>query len=275
MSLALRSFVPDAEAALAARFERDGHVILPVEDRGVLDAIAAFIADRAAAKLGLAVPKNPVNFLDGISAHVSPDTLNDLRLGIIDAMRGEGGLRAAYFSLARRAIETIVGNELAMQRSINLSVQLPGDASSLLPVHADVLNGDSPFEVVLWVPLVDCHGTKSMFLLPPRPSAEALARLGDFANRSSEELFRAVEKDLVWLEVPYGHCLLFSQNLLHGNRVNREHGTRWSMNCRFKSLLSPYADKRFGEFFEPIVIRAATRLGMSFRAPCAFSGTER
>ena len=72
---------------------------------------------------------------------------------------------------ARRALEGIVGNELAMQRRINLSVQMPGDDSSVLPVHADVWSGDSPFEVVAWLPLVDCRGTKSMFVLPPQANA--------------------------------------------------------------------------------------------------------
>ena len=52
---------------------------------------------------------------------------------------------------------------------------------------------------------------------------------------------------------PYGKVLLFSQNLMHGNRINQEPETRWSMNCRFKSLFSPYAEKRLGEFFEKYV----------------------
>ena len=37
------------------------------------------------------------------------------------------------------------------------------------------------------------------------------------------------------------------------------------MNVRFKSALSPYADKRLGEFFEPITIRAATTVGMNYQ----------
>ena len=55
-----------------------------------------------------------------------------------------------------------------MQSRVNLSIQLPEDDSSLLPVHADTWSGDSPFEVVVWLPLVDCFGTKSMYLLPPK-----------------------------------------------------------------------------------------------------------
>ena len=42
-------------------------------------------------------------------------------------------------------LETIVGNELAMQLRVNLSIQLPGDDSSLLPLHSDVWSGDSQF----------------------------------------------------------------------------------------------------------------------------------
>ena len=67
-------------------------------------------------------------------------------------------------------VETIVGNELAMQTKINLSIQIPGDDTSLLPVHADTWSGLSPFETVVLMPLVDCYKTKSMFILPSNKS---------------------------------------------------------------------------------------------------------
>ena len=46
--------------------------------------------------------------------------------------------------------------------------------------------------------------------------------------------------------------------------------TRWSLNCRFKGLFSPYADKRLGEFFEPITLRPASRLGLDYELPGDF-----
>ena len=70
--------------------------------------------------------------------------------------------------------------------------------------------------------------------------------------------------------MPYGSVLLFNQNLMHGNRINREGSTRWTMNCRFKALFSPYAGKRLGEFFEPITVRPASRVGMSHELPGGF-----
>ena len=78
---------------------------------------------------------------------------------------------------------------------------------------------------------------------------------------------RADDDGIVVQDLAYGEVLVFTQNILHGNRVNEEPETRWSSNCRFKSLLSPYADKKLGEFFEPVAIRPATRLGLRYRLP--------
>ena len=52
-----------------------------------------------------------------------------------------------------------------MQKNINLSIQFPDDDSSLLPIHSDVWSGDPPYEINLWVPLVNCYKTKSMYIL--------------------------------------------------------------------------------------------------------------
>jgi sporadic carbohydrate cluster 2OG-Fe(II) oxygenase len=261
-----QSFLAADETALIARFLADGYVIIPVEDAAGLTQIQSAAAAIAAAKLALAKPLDAQAFLDTIHDHVDAARLNELRLGVFDGLNGEAWFRPAYFSLARKALETLVGNELAMQLRVNLSIQLPGDDSSLLPVHSDIWNGDSAYEVVAWLPLVDCRRTKSMFLLPPEPNRRALARFAAL-GRSSEDVYQAVESDLLWLEVKAGEILIFSPTLMHGNRVNEEKGTRWSMNCRFKGLFTPYADKRLGEFFEPITLRPTTRIGAAFRLP--------
>ena len=58
-----------------------------------------------------------------------------------------------------------------MQQKINLSIQFPNDSSSLLPFHSDTWAGDSPFETVVWLPLVNCKKTKSMYIVPPNKMA--------------------------------------------------------------------------------------------------------
>ena len=157
-----------------------------------------------------------------------------------------------------------------MQRRINLSIQLPGDDSSLLPVHSDVWAGDSPYEVVLWVPYVSCYGTKSMYFCDATRDANVQDRLGELRQQTSEDLYDLIKADAPFVDVPYGDVIIFTQNVMHGNRVNEESETRWSSNCRFKSALSPYADKKLGEFFEPITLRPATRLGLRYRIPEGF-----
>ena len=54
---------------------------------------------------------------------------------------------------------------------------------------------------------------------------------------------------------------------MHGNLVNETKETRWSFNCRFKSLMSPYDKKDIAETFLPISIRPATRFGMNYEEP--------
>ena len=255
---------------LETEFFENGFVIREVENKDTLDKLRNLIVEASSNYLGKSEPKSLQRYLDEIGPDLKSIQLNDLRLNILDKMQNTPWLKAAYYSLARKMLATLVGNELAMQKSINLSIQVPGDDSSLLPVHADVLNGASPFEVVLWIPLVDCYATKSMYILNPKKNSKILSNLKVFSENTSEELFKTIKNDVSWLTVPYGSYLIFTQNLLHGNRVNKEAQTRWSMNCRFKSLLSPYSDKKFGEFFEPITIRAATRLGMKFQTPDMF-----
>ncbi len=262
-------FDPD-EQALIDTFLRDGHVIVPVENTAGIERIRDHVAAAAAAALDLPAPNDPDAFLNRIHGHVDGKGLNPVRLAVIQALNGADWLRHTYYRLVRQTLATLVGNELAMQRRVNLSIQLPEDDSSLLSVHADSWDGDSPFEVVVWVPLVDCHRSKSMYLLPPDKQAEIETEWRRFDGKDTEDLFRAIEPHVTYLDVPFGTALVFCQNLMHGNRLNTEPETRWSMNCRFKAALSPYADKRLGEFFEPITLRPATRFGMAYKLPESF-----
>ena len=54
-------------------------------------------------------------------------------------------------------------------KKINLSIQIPNDTKSMLPMHSDIYAGESPFEVVVWIPLMDVKkSTHSMFITNPK-----------------------------------------------------------------------------------------------------------
>ncbi|MEM8960905.1 MAG: sporadic carbohydrate cluster 2OG-Fe(II) oxygenase [Acidobacteriota bacterium] len=265
------SFLIEDDPRVSELLER-GWVQQPVERHDELLLIRELAATLAARHLGLAPPDDPEAFLDHIADHLPVTDLNPLRLAVFRGLNERAWLRPACYRLAERALHALVGNELAMQRRVNLSIQMPGDDSSLLPLHADSWSGDSPYELVLWIPLVDCQRTKSMFILPRAEQERLVTDEVVTTAGSVEALFRVVEPAIHFLDVPFGEVLLFDQNLLHGNRVNQETTTRWSLNCRFKGLFTPYADKKLGEFFEPITVRPMSRLGMTLRFPAKHDG---
>ena len=260
------NFLSDAETELSKEYTEQGYIIRPVADMDTLHRIRSEFF-RLAEDILPDTVRVKENILNKTHEFVDVSQLNDFRLQMIESINGKSWFRQAYYQLAMPYLHSLVGNELSMQMRVNLSIQLPGDSSSLLPTHADTWSGDSPFEVVVWLPLVDCYDTKSMYLLPP----EATQRLeNDFEQRAgdnSETLFNTIKGDVKWLRVDYGNVLIFNQTLPHGNRVNHEEETRWSMNCRFKSVFSPYGDKKLGEFFEPVTLRAVSRLGLDYKLP--------
>jgi sporadic carbohydrate cluster 2OG-Fe(II) oxygenase len=258
-------FFNPKELDVIKTFSNNGYVIAEVENLALLNSIRMNVEQILH---GISPDFTIKNLLNDFHSVIKPSQLNEVRLKIINSLNSNSQFRRSYFELARTAIEILVGNEVAMQLRINLSIQMPDDESSLLPVHADVWSGDSPYEVVLWVPLVDCFKTKSMYILPQKKEhsfAEKLKINED--SFDSEKIFKMIEGDIQWLDIKYGQFLLFNQNLPHGNRVNRELETRWSMNCRFKGVFTPYGDKKLGEFFEPITLRPASINGVNFRYP--------
>jgi len=260
-------FFTEEENNLSREYLDKGYIIRPVADIEALESIRQQFNLLIRELLEINDYVESEVLLNNIHDYVPVAELNNFRLNIIQGINSIELFREKYFQVAKKYIETIVGNELSMQLRINLSIQLPQDDSSLLPVHSDIWSGDSPYEVVVWLPLVDCYGTKAMYILPPKDTDELSEEFRDKASGSSEELYQAIQDKVEWLEVKYGEVLIFDQSLPHGNRINKEIETRWSMNCRFKEVFTPYGDKKIGEFFEPITLRAASRRGMSYKLP--------
>ena len=145
-------------------FLSKGYVINDVEEKNSLNYIMEFIKSNL---LNYSVLKNKKKniSLDETHKFLNIKYLNSLRVELISKINKDKNFRSHYYNLAKNCIDKIVGNELAMQNNLNLSIQFPNDESSLLPLHSDTWSGDSPFEVVLWLPMVDCYKTKSMFIL--------------------------------------------------------------------------------------------------------------
>lgn len=257
------NFLSKKENDLANKFILSGYTIINVENKKSLNYIYKTIL-KATKNYLKTKKKIDLNYIHKI---ISVDDLNNFRLKIINSISDDKLARYHYFNLARESIYSLAGNELMMQKSINLSIQFPNDNNSLLPIHSDVWSGDSPYEINLWLPLVDCYKTKSMYILEQKNYDFFKKIMKKKKISSSLQIFNKLKNKIKWLKIDYGQCLIFNQSLPHGNVVNKEKQTRWSMNCRFKTIFSPYGDKKIGEFFLPITTRAITEVGMNYKSP--------
>ena len=258
------------EHKLIKKFERDGFLIFDIKkNKKKIDQIKELtnkeILKVFNKKKILFKKKDKSDLFNKFHLYIKSSELNQFRMAVYDGLNQQEKFLQNYFEIAKHELETLCGNELAMQRKVNLSVQMPKDDSSLLPVHSDVWSGCSPFEVVLWVPLVNCSKTKSMYILPKNENEKLYKKFYKYKN--SGDLYSGLKNKIKWIDIKYGQGLIFTHQLMHGNLVNQSNETRWSFNCRFKSLMSPYDKKDIAETFLPISIRSATKFGMNYEEP--------
>jgi sporadic carbohydrate cluster 2OG-Fe(II) oxygenase len=258
-------FLTHEEITLSDDFLRNGFIVRDAESPKILDDIRNDVTQIATKWLKQNQLDNNAFGLSISHDFVANERLNDLRLTIFTELNKIDDIRQRYFWLARQSLTTLVGNELAMQNKVNLSIQQPNDESSVLPIHSDIWTGDSPFQVVLWVPLTDASKSNSMFLLPPNESCEARQRVAEGEFKSMDQIETEYHSQMVTMVVPYGKVLIFDSNCLHGNVLNETKLARWSMNCRFTGLLTPFTnpERRLGTYYLPITTRAATKMGLS------------
>ncbi len=255
------------EAELGEKLLKNGYVISKQKDLTHLNYIRNLIVEKSSKILKISKPKDKdfENFLNNIHKKLSVKNLNKFRLELIKYISDDKDFKRNYFYSARDLLFPLVGNELAMQNSVGLSIQFPKDKSSLLPTHSDSWAGNSPFEVVVWIPLVNCFSTKSMYILKSSKSKKINDKF--IRSKSNLDFYKSIKDDVEFIKINFGEVLIFNQNLPHGNITNQVNETRWSMNCRFKSLYSPYSDKKLGEYFHPITLRVASKIGMQFESP--------
>lgn len=252
--------------SLVNNFLSKGYVIFDVENLSTLKYIKNLVLEKTFQIL----KKRKINYLtsdifNNFHKYIHANELNDVRMEIYSKINSDKKILIKYASLAQKKLDILCGNEIAIQRKINLSIQLSGDNSSLLPIHSDVWSGCSPYEIVLWVPLVNVQGSKSMFIFPKPLNDKIYKAFKRYSD--SQKLFEKHKQKVKFLKLKYGQGLIFMHSIMHGNIVNNTKESRWSLNCRIKSLMSPYYKKSIGETFVPLGIKPVTKFGMEYEHP--------
>ena len=255
---------------LQKKFLKNGYIISNFRDKRNIKRIKEIIVNIIKKKLKLDNIKNPEVFLNNFHKKIKIKDLNKIRLSIISEINKNLSIKKTLYKDVKKILDLIIGNELAIQKTLNLSIQLPKDKSSLLDTHSDSTTGESPYQVVLWVPLVDVFKTKSMYVFSVKESLKTIKNLKKEASLNA--YFNKNKKKANFLNIKFGQFLIFTPNLLHGNVINKTSQTRFSFNIRFKSLFSPYNkikgnDRRLGYFYFPLNVKPMTILGSKYAPP--------
>ena len=191
--------------------------------------------------------------------------INDLRMFLYNEINRSSSVRISIANCVKNALFKIVGSELSIQTSVNLSIMMPNDSTSNIQLHVDNHSGESLYEIVIWMPLTAVYESKSLCIIPVEGFRDAVSEFETSFRKGGVDYFiDKYQEKLVWPALEYGEYLLFTPSLFHGSVVNRTNETRWSVNLRFKSLLSPdgLEPKATGSFFEPLSVAPATILAL-------------
>ena len=203
--------------------------------------------------------------LENFHNYCTVNNLNDLRLYVFKEINKNKKFKSNLFNSSKENVELCVGSELC-NSDINLSIQYPHDTSSLLDMHTDFFSGESLFQVNLWVPFVNVKKTQSLFIINPKNSIDILKEIKNKKKISFKGLMKKNQKKMKWIDVKKGEAIIFSPNCLHGNVINKEKYTRWSINIRYKNLFSPYTnyrnEKQIGSFYKPLTVKGITNFNL-------------
>ena len=242
-------------------FFSNGYEIIQADDLKCLDQLRSEIFTKLAATFNIDTSPGPEIGLNNFHKSVnglSPTEVNRLRMDLITKISTEIDFSEMIFRAFEKSISAMLGPDILAQKVCNIVIQPPRDPNPS-ELHRDApLN--SPYEIVVWVPFVDCYATKAMYILGSEETDQAHVFLEN--NPDDWNAFEAFCKDkAVQPTVPYGSALIFFTGLFHGSFVNAEDETRVSVNIRYKNLFAPSGLKNQLQFFKVLRSSPVAKLG--------------
>jgi len=239
-------------------FFETGFEVVPVEDFSKLLQFREKIFQKAKEIVGYNGNDVDEFFNNFHKLNLKGVNLNEKRMEIINYCTQNLEVGRTIYELFKNLIIQLIGSDIVAQKTTNLVIHQPGDQNAEA-LHRDSPS-NSPFEITIWLPLVNVYGTKSMYLLNREKSREALLIL----KRDYEEFAVFSKQHAESIDAPFGNALFFWQGLIHGVPINDENETRWSLNMRYKNLFSPCGSKGLIEFFDLLQLSPLTRIALDY-----------
>ena len=106
------------------------------------------------------------------------DQVNEVRLKTFNMINTDLDWENLILDICETELKEKHGSDLLIQSKINLSIQMPADKPSILPIHTDSSSADSPFQTNIWIPLTDAFDTNSMFVLDEKQTMKFINDVG-------------------------------------------------------------------------------------------------
>ena len=204
-------------------------------------------------------PTIGLNNFHKLSNNLSEVDLNQKKINVIKKISQDPKLVDLIFNFFSNNIISFLGNDLLVQKTINLVIQTPDDKNPTIP-HRDA-PPNSYFEVVIWIPLVDCKKTKSMYTIDISSTKEGLDQL-DREPENWNKFIKKFENKKTYPDVKFGQGLFFLPYIYHGSDYNKTDETRFSLNIRFKGLFTPSGRKFPLHFFRLFKLSKLSKLAL-------------
>jgi sporadic carbohydrate cluster 2OG-Fe(II) oxygenase len=183
-------------------------------------------------------------------------SLNQFRNNLISKINNQKNFKSDIYESLSSLLDSCLGPDIIVQKNINLVIQKPFDKDRA-PFHKDApIN--SNYEIVVWIPLVDCFNTMSMYIFDIKKHKKNEEFIKKNYTTKSYEIFSRKEGYLP--KVKFGQALVFWSNNYHYIPINKEKATRWSLNVRYKNLFTKYGTKNLLDFYDILKTSAVTKL---------------
>lgn len=195
------------------------------------------------------------NSFENFHKNISPKDINKVRMDIIEYINSQKNLKKNIYESLKPFIDSLLGPDIIIQKSVNLGIQMPDDTSRPL-FHKDTPLS-SYHELVLWIPLVNCEKTMCMLMIE-RKNQKAAEKILNEKNKKKFEKF--IKKNGKLEEIKFGQALIFNTNNYHYIPINRTKKTRWSINIRLKNLFTPYGERNLLDYYEILKLSPLSKM---------------
>jgi len=244
-------------------FSDMGFAIIDISELQHISKIREAIVNHLASQFSL-TNCDPEHFLNNfhINASIHDDVAaNAMILDLIRGISGNYDFSTSIYESITPYLDELIGPDVMSQKNNNIVYQYPG-SNRFSELHTDYPT-NSEFEVVSWVPLVNCFGSKSFYLVPLSDSIDLVSRFKDRQYASWDDYKASCLSKAVHVEVNYSQCILFWTGLIHGSLINETNESRWFLNARYKSLFAPFGQHDPLTYYKPLRYSALTRIALS------------